>query len=501
VITDPKTKQMKIDRRNFIRKAGIGTISFSFLGKEETGTNVYTYKDVPEGRRKDARIPPPDRPNIIYIHSHDTGRYIQPFGYAIPTPNLQKLAEEGVLFRKYFTTHPTSSASRASLLTGMYPHNNGMIGLAHRGFKLKDPGRHLNFTLKKYGYRTVLSGVQHVIDRKDDTSYREIGYDEFLGNPSEAHVKASEWLDNAPDSPFFLSVGFTETHREYPRYKYGLNPDHVVPPQPLPDVSTVREDFARFTESASILDDKIGMVLGALRRNGLEDNTLVICTTDHGIAFPTMKCNLYDGGTGIFLIMRGPGGFTGGKTIDSMISVIDIFPTICELLQIQKPDWLDGKSIMPIIKGERNEIRDELFLQVNYHASYEPVRGVRTDRYKYIKRYSAKLNPVLPNCDDGLSKQYWLDNGWKETIQPREELYDLIFDPNERNNLMNDPSKRDIVKEMTGRLDRLMKETGDPLIKGYITAPPDAILNPSDDLSPRGKTFPASELFEFNRGG
>jgi N-sulfoglucosamine sulfohydrolase len=156
---------------------------------------------------------------------------------------------------------------------------------------------------------------------------------------------------------------------------------------------------------------------------------------------------------------------------------------------------------MPIINGESNEIRDEVFLQINYHASYEPVRGVRTGRYKYIKRYSGKLNPVLPNCDDGLSKQYWLDNGWKDLVQHQEELYDLVFDPNEKNNLIGDPSKRDIEKEMVVRLEKLMKDSGDPMIKGYITAPPDAILNPSDDLSPKGKTFPASELYEFNRGG
>jgi N-sulfoglucosamine sulfohydrolase len=490
---------MKIDRRNFIRAAGIGTISYGVLGIAGNGNTGNTYKDIPSGKRKVSGSMPSNRPNIVYIHSHDTGRYIQPFGYAVCTPNLQKLAEEGVLFRNYFTTHPTSSASRASLLTGMYPHNNGMIGLAHRGFRLSDPEKHLNFTLKRHGYRTVLSGVQHVTDQKNETFYRDIGYEEYLGNPSVAHTKASEWLDKEHDYPFFLSVGFTETHREYPEYKFGTNPDHLIPPQPLPDAPVVREDFARFSESAKTLDDKMGVVLAALRRNGLEDNTLVICTTDHGVAFPTMKCNLYDGGTGIFLIMRGPGGFTGGKTVDSLVCVIDIFPTICDLLQIEKPEWLEGTSIMPLMTGEKDDIRDELFSQVNYHASYEPVRAIRTKRYKYIKRYSEKLNPVLPNCDDGLTKQYWLDNGWKESMQYREELYDLVFDPNERNNLIADPSKHEIVQEMAGRLDRIMKETGDPMTKGFIKAPPDAILNPSDGLSPREKTFPASELYEFNR--
>ena len=132
-----------------------------------------------------------------------------------------------------------------------------------------------------------------------------------------AHLKAAEWLDKAPANPFFLSVGFIETHRKYPKHKNDINTDHLIPPKPLPDVPEVREDIADFMESASILDEKMGTV---------------------------MKCNLCDRGTGIFMIMRGPGGFSGGRTINSMVSVIDIFPTICELLEIEKPGWItDGK--------------------------------------------------------------------------------------------------------------------------------------------------------------
>lgn len=488
----------KMDRRNFVRQAGLGSLAMGI-----PFTNIHNdkgnYKDFPAGNSRSSGKRPVNRPNILYIHSHDTGRYIQPFGYSIPTPSLQTLANEGVLFKKYFTTHPTSSASRASLLTGMYPHNNGMIGLAHRGFMLKDLKTHINFTLKKQGYHSVLSGVQHVIASGKENFYKETGYDEYLGNPGVAHIKAAEWFDKAPDSPFFMSVGFTETHREYPQSKSDINPDHLKPPQPLPDVPEVRKDMARYIESVRTLDEKIGYVLSALARNGLEENTLVICTTDHGIAFPTMKCNLYDEGSGIFLIMRGPGGFKGGKTINSMVSVIDIFPTICELLEIEKPEWLDGTSIMPLIRGEKEEIREEIFSQVNYHASYEPMRAIRTRQYKYIRRYGDKRTPVLPNCDDGFSKQYWLDNGWKEMKLPDEELYDLIFDPNERNNLVTDPGKREILHMMRTRLDLMMKNTRDPMVRGYIEAPPDAVLNNADDISPREKPYKASDLYKFNR--
>jgi N-sulfoglucosamine sulfohydrolase len=487
-----------IDRRDFIRQAGLGSLAIGItLPDNKNGTS--TYKDIPVEKSIGSGDLVSNRPNILYLHSHDTGRYIEPYGYPVPTPNLQKLAEEGVLFKRYFTTHPTSSASRASLLTGMYPHKNGMIGLAHRGFALKDPHTHINFTLKKHGYYSVLSGVQHEVAVKSNDFYKEIGYDEFLGDPKEAHLKAAEWLERSQSGPFFLSVGFTETHREYPKHKDDINPDHMIPPHPLPDVPEVREDMANFMESARILDQKMGTVLAALRRNGLEDNTLVICTTDHGIAFPTMKCNLYDEGIGIFMIMRLPGGLPGGKTIDSMVSVIDIFPTLCDLLEIEKPSWLDGTSVMPLIREEKQLIREDIFCQVNYHAAYEPVRAIRTKRYKYICRFGDRKNPVLPNCDDGPSKKYWLDNGWKDIQLPHEELYDLVFDPNERNNLVGEKLKQEVLKKMRTRLNQIMNETGDPLINGYITAPFDAILNDPNDLSPKDKTFTASELYKFNQ--
>src|SRR5690606_25386251 len=103
-----------------------------------------------------------DRPNIVYFHSHDTGRYIRPYGHALDTPNYQRLAEEGLLFRQAYPSAPTCSPSRAGLLTGQTPHAAGMLGLAHRGFRLNDPTRHLATTLRDAGYSTTLAGVQHV---------------------------------------------------------------------------------------------------------------------------------------------------------------------------------------------------------------------------------------------------------------------------------------------------------------------------------------------------
>ena len=131
------------------------------------------------------------RPNILYIHSHDTGRCVQPYGYAVPTPHLQQLAEQGVLFRQAFCASPTCSPSRAALLTGQYPHTNGMIGLAHRGSRLNDYSRHLAGVLGRAGYATALAGVQHEVRAEEQ---RLLGYGEILTDEAPpAGCDRDEW--------------------------------------------------------------------------------------------------------------------------------------------------------------------------------------------------------------------------------------------------------------------------------------------------------------------
>jgi arylsulfatase A-like enzyme len=427
------------------------------------------------------------RPNILYLHSHDTGRYIQPYGHAIPAPNAQRLAEEGVLFRQAFCAAPTCSPSRAALLTGSSPHSCGMTGLAHRGFSLNDYSQHIVHTLRDAGYRSTLFGVQHVAD---DPS--RIGYDVVADLPSR-HVAdvapaAAEWLVNGPQEPFFLSVGFSETHREYLDPGPEQDPRYTLPPAPLPDTPAVRRDMAGYKATAAVLDQGIGTVLDALDDAGLAENTLVICTTDHGIAFPHIKCNLTDHGIGVMLIMRGPGGFRGGQVCDAMISQIDIYPTLCELLGIDAPEWLEGESMMPVIRGEAEEINQEIYADVTYHAAYEPMRCVRTKRWKYIRRYGGRNEPVLPNCDDSPSKDLWLQNGWGEQFLYEEELYDLIFDPQERDNLAEDTVMLPEREAMRERLESWMRRTNDPLLQGRVPAPVGARVNDPDGLSPKEST-------------
>ncbi len=425
-------------------------------------------------------------PNILYIHSHDTGRYIQPLGFNVPTPNYQKLATEGILFRQAFDAAPTCSPSRSALLTGHCPHSNGMLGLAHRGFSLNNIQEHIIHTLRPQGYRSALFGVQHVAKNPRDVGYDEIG--DIKGNKVEVVAPAAvKFLKNAPKEPFFLDVGFFETHREFPAPGPKEDPRYAQPPVTVPDTARTRKDMAAFLAGARILDEGVGQVLNALSAAGLAENTLVIATTDHGLAFPDMKCNLTHHGTGVFLIMRGPGGFSGGKTSDALVSHMDLYPTICDLAGVKHPAWLQGQSLLPLIRGEKEEINEQVQAEVNYHAAYEPKRSVRTKKYNYVRRFGGRTLPVLPNCDDGLSKDEWLEAGWAKRPVAEEQLYDLTYDRQERFNRVSDPQYKAVLEEMRGRMDRWMKETNDPILKGPIPAPAGAVANDPDGISPKDK--------------
>jgi arylsulfatase A-like enzyme len=407
-------------------------------------------------------------PNILYLHSHDTGRAIQPYGHQIPTPNIQRLADQGLLFRAAFCGAPSCSGSRACLLTGQWAHSNGMIGLAHRGFELNDLTQHLVHPLRRAGYWSALIGEQHL--SRDPAV---LGYDhvEEIDTTRVASVApaAAKVLRERPPEPFFLSVGFFETHREFFEPTSVRDALYSVPPANLPDTPETRRDMAAYKASARSLDQGVGAVLNALDEHGLSDDTLVILTTDHGLAFPGSKATLYDRGIGVLLIMRGPGGFHGGQ--------IDLYPTLCELAGIETPAFVQGRSMLPLIRREVAEINEEVFAELTYHAAYEPMRAIRTHRWKYIRRFGERELPVLANVDDGPSKELLIEAGWADRPLPREELHDLLFDPGEAADLAGEETYAPVLEDLRERLETWMRETDDPLLDGDVPAPPDAVLN------------------------
>ncbi|MEA3334872.1 MAG: sulfatase [Chloroflexota bacterium] len=433
-------------------------------------------------------------PNILFLHTHNTGRHVQPYGYAVPTPNLQRLAEEGVLFRQAFSTAPTCSPSRASFLSGLYPHTCGMSGLAHRGFRMSDYRQHLVHGLSKHGYHTVLSGIEATT-----LNVSEIGYDQILSDldvnyphqtrPSDPAQAAADFLTNSPPEPFFLSVGLEETHRPFPQADSGAfvaeDPRYCRPPNALPDTSETRRDMANFKASARIMDQKIGTVLQVLEDANLVDDTLVFCFSDHGLQFPRHMATLSDRGIGVFLVVRGPGGFQGGQVIDAMVSLIDMVPTVYDLAGIAPTDRLHGKSLRPLVNGEVSQLHEVIFAESSYHAAYEPMRCIRTERYKYIKRFDDRDGPVLANVDRSPSKDVLLDHGWAGQPCPREMLFDLVFDPNETCNLIEQPELAAVGSDLRARLAAWMAETGDPLLtQTIVPAPPGARIDDADAAAP-----------------
>jgi N-sulfoglucosamine sulfohydrolase len=416
------------------------------------------------------------RPNIVYLHTHDTGRHIQPYGAPVPTPHLQRFAEEGVLFRRAHAAAPTCSPSRAALLTGQAPHSAGMLGLAHRGFGLTDPGQHLAHTLAAAGYHTAMVGQQHLNDPLDHAT---LGYAELL--PSNGDRAADllpgvlDFLGRDHDRPFFCSIGLSETHTMTDgggRFGYpGEDDRYLAPPAPLPNTAQTRSDLASFRAAARIADDAYGQILAAIDESGLRERTLVVITTDHGLPLPGMKGTLTDAGTGVLLIIRGPGGFVGGRVCDALVSQVDLFPTICEVAGIERPDWLQGTSLLPAVV-DSVEVNEAVFTESTHHVSYQPQRCVRTARFSLITDFSDWRRPRLANVDDSASKATWVAAGWADRPLPGERLHDLLLDPLELTNLVDDSAYAEVLVDLRRRLSEWMQRTADPLRHGPVASPP-----------------------------
>lgn len=415
------------------------------------------------------------KPNIIYFHTHDTGRYISPYGYGVPSPNYQRLAEEGLTFKRMHCVAPTCSPSRAGLLTGQYPSQNGMISLAHRGGKLKDMSKHLIHTLKPNGYHTALIGFHHVVNWPE---YETLGYDEYIkpgagAKGAQMGPLAVDFIEAQKDQnrPFFASIGITETHRVFPQEVPEGADRYVRPPAPFPDTDVYRKDMAAYIESLKYPDAALGLILDKLEESGQRDNTIIICTTDHGVPFPSMKNNLTDHGTGVLFILSGP-GIPKGSVSDALTSQLDVFPTLCDLIGIEAPNWLVGSSLRPVLEDPQAELHDVIFTQSNYHGySYHPFRCIRNGRYAYIQGYQDNEWSQFPRSDASPTDEAWTKLGWGEELAPKERLFDTVFDPHEVNNLVDNPAYAEIKAELQRKLIAHQKEICDPILEGPIPAP------------------------------
>ena len=402
------------------------------------------------------------RPNVLYLHSHDTGRYVQPYGYPVPTPNIQRLADQGVLFRQAFAVAPTCSGSRAALLTGEYSHQTGMIGLAHRGSVLNDYSRHLVHTLSAAGYCSALIGEQHVSEDPECIGYDHV--EEIDTNHVENVAPAAiRYLSNAPQEPFFLSVGFFETHRGFFEPTSIRDALYSLPPTHLPDTPETRRDMAAFKASARSLDQGVGSVIDALDSHGLADNThrdphhrprpAVPGREGHAHRPRARRAAAHARAGRLPRRPRRRTRWSASSTSSRRSATSRASPrrTGCRASRCCRSSAARSTSCTSTVFGE-----------MTFHAAYEPLRSVRTRRWKYIRRFDDFPGPVLPNADDSPSKDVLMRHDWADRPVAREQLYDLVFDPIETANVADDPAHAAVLGELRGRLERWMHDDRRP---------------------------------------
>ena len=437
--------------------------------------------------------------NVIYIHSHDTGRVLSPYGAPVKTPQFERLAARSLTFTNAFSAAPTCSPSRSGLLSGLYPHEVGMTGLAHRGFRWLDYRFHLARILKDAGWHTALCGVQHEAPEKT-----MIGYDDILegagneelspsGRPDAANTDlAVDFLERrsreAPKNPFFLSMGFEAAHRPYSAVPSGSDRREKGRAGALGGPYADAEDEAAFIADIERLDTYVGRLWDSLDRLGLWEHSIVLYTTDHGPPFPGMKGTLTDNGTGVAMITSLPAALhkrypqipAPGSRIDTLVSQIDAVPTLTALLGIETPSRLQGRGCSLI--GELSE--RAVFSETNFHAAYEPSRSIRTARYRLIRHYGEPRPPIPVNTDASSSKEHASRAGYYRRIRPALELYDILADPEEKQNLAENPDCQSIIKSLDERMRSWMHDTRDPLLQGDLPVPKVARIDPPEAWDP-----------------
>ncbi len=410
-------------------------------------------------------------PHILLIVCHDLGRYLGCYGRAaVRTPHLDHLASEGVLCTNHFCTAPSCSPSRGSLMTGRYPHTNGLMGLVNLGWDLPATERTLPQYLNDRGYHTVLCGVQHERRRGAALSYaRTLPIAGQRQAPEQAAAVAA-FLSDRPAGPLFLSVGTGETHRPFPLAAgdNAAGPDLALPF--LPDHPIVRQQMAGFALLVARLDQAVGLLLGALAHHGMAQDTLVIFTTDHGLDMPRAKGTLYDPGIETALLLRWPGHLPAGRQCDELLSGVDLLPTVLEAVSAPVPTCIQGRSYWPLLQDRAYQPRAEVYAEKTHHVDYDPMRCLRTARFKYIDNFSWGRHLEIPadvemDCVTAVPELC----RWR---RPVAELYDLAADPFEQRNLAGQAEHAALTAELKGRLRQWQRDTGDPLLASALPLPP-----------------------------
>ena len=447
-----------IKRRDFLKGMGLGAASLT-LGGCVSASKLF------EGKEK---------PNILWILSEDISPDLSCYGTeAVRTPNLDKLARQGVRYTNAFTTAPVCSASRSAMITGMYQTSVGIHHhRSHRndGYTLPEPVRLITEYFRDAGYFTanVKTAAQGV---------RGSGKTDFNFKFKNA-FDGSDWNQRKAGQPFFAQLSISVTHRgghwkRLPELlKNPVDPARVKLPPYYPDHAIARDDWATYLDSIQVMDGYVGKILKRLDDEGLAENTVVIFIGDHGRCHVRGKQWLYDGGIHIPLIVRWPGKLKAGKVCDDLVSAIDISATVLKVAGIKPPKHIEGRVFL----GPGAKKRDYIIAaRDRCDETIDRIRCVRTKRYKYIRNFMperpyTQMNRYKERSYPMLSLMKELHSQGKLTPvqalfmapqKPTEELYDIRNDPYEIRNLVDSQEHLKTLKNMRKILDKWIKDTGD----------------------------------------
>ncbi|MCA9231356.1 MAG: sulfatase [Planctomycetales bacterium] len=427
-------------------------------------------------------------PNVILfigddISWNDFGCY---GNAAARTPRIDALARAGMQFTNAYLTASSCSPSRCSIITGRYPHNLGKAAELHGPMSSHLPM--FPTLLRQAGYYTLQSGKHHMpqAEPRPGESKQEPFEKQDAGRSADNTGGHANWVrhvrERPRDRPFFFWFAAYDAHRLWdgdeqwdpPRYGPAHRPEDVVVPPFLADTPTTRRDLASYYNEVTRYDYYIGQVVDELRAQGELENTLILVMADNGRPFPRAKTRLHDSGMKTALVAHWPAGITGnGIVCNSLVSSIDLAPTILKLAEVEVPDTVQGVDLAPLLADPRQEVRAYAFSEHNWHDYEAYGRSVRTRDTLYLINRRPQFGWIGPaDSVRSPSHQELLklrDAGGLQPAQadvllsprPAEELYHSAADVHQLTNLVDDPNSSQQLDRLRQVMNRWQAETGD----------------------------------------
>ena len=446
-------------------------------------------------------------PDIVAFLADDHSQLdAEPYGATdLRTPNMRRLAEAGLTFANAYVASPSCAPSRAALLTGLMPARNGAE--ANHSRPRADLKKWPAY-FQELGYEVVAFGKVSHYRHTVDYGFDSFAHDTF--HDHEAIPAAVKYLRERGEreKPLCLLVGTNWPHVPWPEAHPGYDPAQLHLPAGSVDTRETREWRARYAAAVTKADDDLGNVYDTARQV-LGEETLFVFTSDHGAQWPFAKWNCYESGVRVPLIVAWPGVVRPGTRTAAMVSWVDLLPTLLEAAGGTPPENIDGRSFLPVLRGEREDHRDRIFTTHSGDGRWNvyPIRAVRSGDWKYI------LNPhpefaFTTHIDlRGRLGQRDYFSTWEAAAgqdqsaativrryhqRPAEELYDLARDPHEQQNLAANPEHADRLQSLREELETWMREQGD---RRTVFAEPRLLSNPDSygpDAPPGDAPAPAS---------